>query len=207
MGSALLHTGVSFNDREYAYGGHDHPGISGVYWTQPRMEPPGGTFRCELRHGLSTLSASEITSTIQDVAERFQGTSYNLLSNNCNHFTSYFCQRLTGLDVPAWLNRAAGIGLMLPCLVPQEWVVPPGCDVDEDGSATSDLDDELHNDERSMMIQPVQHASVSDQDPLRQDRVSFENSIKARFRGASINGSTGRDSEERILPPSEVLTS
>lgn len=34
VGSSLLHSGVVINDKEYAYGGHDQPGLSGVYWTK-----------------------------------------------------------------------------------------------------------------------------------------------------------------------------
>ncbi|CAI4211911.1 unnamed protein product [Parascedosporium putredinis] len=40
MGTALLHSGVVINGREYAYGGHDRPGLSGVYWTKPGQVPP-----------------------------------------------------------------------------------------------------------------------------------------------------------------------
>lgn len=43
------------------------------------------------------------------------GTSYNLLTKNCNHFTSYLCEKLTGRSAPSWLNRAASIGVALPC--------------------------------------------------------------------------------------------
>ena len=50
------------------------------------------------------------------------GTSYNLLTKNCNHFTSYLCQKLTGRPAPSWLNRAASIGVALPCVVPREWI-------------------------------------------------------------------------------------
>lgn len=46
------------------------------------------------------------------------GTSYNLLTKNCNHFTSFLCQKLTGRSAPSWLNRAASIGVALPCEYP-----------------------------------------------------------------------------------------
>lgn len=49
------------------------------------------------------------------------GTSYNLLTKNCNHFTSYLCEKLTSRSAPSWLNRAASIGVALPCVVPREW--------------------------------------------------------------------------------------
>jgi len=44
------------------------------------------------------------------------------------------CQRLTGKDTPTWINRAASIGVALPCVVPQAWgsVAAPTAD-DADG--------------------------------------------------------------------------
>lgn len=61
---------------------------------------------------------AEIEVIIKEASEAFQGTAYNLLSKNCNHFTQYLCEKLTGTPGPAWLNRAASIGVALPCVVP-----------------------------------------------------------------------------------------
>lgn len=125
MGTSLLHSGVAVNGREYAYGGHDRRGITGVYWTKPRSEPPGGTFRCEILHGFTLATPDEIDTIIHSASEEFLGTSYNLLTQNCNHFTAFLCRKLTGRPGPNWLNRAARIGVALPCIVPREWVDPP----------------------------------------------------------------------------------
>ena len=89
---------------------------------------------------------------------------------------------------------------MLPCLVPQEWVAPPACEVEDDES------DEEPTDEYSSMMQSAQETSSAKQNSVRRSRASSEVSLVARYRGGSIRGGTGRDSEERILPPSEVLT-
>lgn len=105
------------------------------------MEPPGGTFRCEILHGFTFRPAQEIEDIIKDTSLKFQGTSYNLLGNNCNHFTSYLCERLTSRPAPAWVNRAASIGVALPCVVPREWIAPPDHDT-ADGELLEDEDDE-----------------------------------------------------------------
>ena len=34
-------------------------------------------------------------------------------------------ERVTGRPAPGWLNRAASIGVALPCVVPREWVQAP----------------------------------------------------------------------------------
>lgn len=39
LGSGLLHSGVVIKDKEYAYGGHDRRGITGVYWTRSVPAP------------------------------------------------------------------------------------------------------------------------------------------------------------------------
>jgi len=131
LGVALLHSGVVINDKEYAFGGHDKPGVTGVYWTKPRTEPPGGTWRCEILHGFTYASPEEIEEIIREASQEFSGTSYNLLERNCNKFTSHLCEALTGQPAPAYLNRAAAIGLALPCIVPQGWVEPPECELEE----------------------------------------------------------------------------
>jgi hypothetical protein len=67
IGAGLLHTGVSINDREYAFGGHDRPGTTGVYWTKPRTDPPGGTWRCEILHGFTYATTEEIEAIVREV--------------------------------------------------------------------------------------------------------------------------------------------
>lgn len=143
LGSSLLHTGLAIRslDREYAFGGHDRPRLSGVYWTKPRAEPPGGTWRCELMQGFSFRSKEEIEDIIREASQQFLGPSYNLLTNNCNHFTSFLCEKLTGRPAPSWLNRAAAIGIALPCVVPREWIAPPDHE-NADGELLEDEDDE-----------------------------------------------------------------
>ncbi|KAM7208071.1 PPPDE putative peptidase domain containing protein [Naviculisporaceae sp. PSN 640] len=148
LGTSLLHSGVVINGKEYAFGGHDRRGVTGVYWTRPKTEPPGGTFKCELLHGFTLAPQNEIDAIIREASEEFVGPSYNLLTKNCNHFTSYLCQRLTGRPGPSWLNRAASIGLALPCVVPRDWIQPPDV-VTADGEL---LDDDDHADESSRML-------------------------------------------------------
>ncbi|KZF18815.1 UPF0326 protein hag1 [Xylona heveae TC161] len=197
IGGSLLHSGVVIGDKEYAYGGHDRPGMSGVYWTKPRMEPPGGTFRCEILHGFTIRPDSEIDSIVKEASQKFQGTSYNLLTNNCNHFTSYLCQQLTSRPAPAWLNRAASIGLALPCVVPREWIAPPDHD-----TADGELLEEEDDDERAHMLsdssrrrpRPLDDELASDVWDSDQDR---------RNGGSGKGKATIRDSSGRTMPVSE----
>lgn len=91
---------------------------------------------------------SLIRRTLQ-VSDQFLGPSYNLLTHNCNHFTSALCEKLTSKPAPAWLNRAASIGLALPCVVPREWISPPDIDT-ADGEL---LEEDEESDEGAGMLE------------------------------------------------------
>lgn len=156
------------NGREYAYGGHDKRGVTGVYWTRPKTLPPGGTFKAEILHGFTLSPQNEIDAIIHEVSNEFQGTAYNLLTKNCNHFTSHLCQRLTGRNGPGWLNRAASIGVALPCIVPRDWIEPP--EYDTQGGDL--LEDDSSSDERSRMLRNFSEAPRLVELPARKDTAS-----------------------------------
>ncbi|KAH7131417.1 PPPDE putative peptidase domain-containing protein [Dactylonectria estremocensis] len=198
VGASLLHTGVVINGKEYAYGGHENRGMTGVYWTKPKTEPPGGTFRCEILHGFTLASDEEIEATLKSASDQFPGTSYNLLIKNCNHFTSYLCMKLTGQPGPAWLNRAASIGVALPCVVPREWIEPPEYD-GADGELLGDYDD---SDERSRMLRHSSSHLLTDSNDGTEDE--SWNSEQERRRGGSGKGKqAARDAAGRQLPAAE----
>jgi hypothetical protein len=208
LGTSLLHSGVVINDREYAYGGHDRPGLTGVYWTRPRTDPPGGTFRCEILHGFTLASDAEIETTIKEVSEEFQGTAYNLLTRNCNHFTAYLCERLTGRAGPSWLNRAASIGVAMPCIVPRAWVEPPDFET-ADGEL---LDEDDMADEQSRMLRSSSENPRLVGRPLPESAPSAVELAEWDGDGAQPNEDRGRgkavaaaiqDTAGRTLPAAE----
>ncbi|ORY09100.1 PPPDE putative peptidase domain-domain-containing protein [Clohesyomyces aquaticus] len=194
LGSSLLHSGVVINGKEYAYGGHEKPGHTGVYWTNPGLEPPGGTFRLAILHGFSFRPEEELKAIISEASEQFQGTSYNLLTKNCNHFTSYLCKKLTSRLAPSWLNRAASIGVALPCVVPREWIAPP----DHDTADGELLDEDFDEDERSSMLRSDNRRRHRASEDERQswdsemDRISSSNGGNDVARLVEIQDSSGR---------------
>ncbi|KAK8085637.1 hypothetical protein PG997_006908 [Apiospora hydei] len=194
VGSSLLHTGVVINGREYAYGGHDHPNTTGVYWTAPQTVPPGGTFKMEILQGFTFAPQHEIDQIIKSTSEDFPGTAYNLLTKNCNHFTQSLCERLTGQKGPAWLNRAASIGVALPCMVPRDWVEPPDYGT-TDGALVEEDEDDLDADEGTGFLsrENSYRRSLGDDDG-RDSNAQNKSSDKS---------SRTRDSSGRALPPAE----
>ena len=199
LGTSLLHSSVVINGKEYAYGGHDRHNVTGVYWTKPKTEPPGGTFKCEILHGFTLASQAEIDGIIRDASEEFLGTAYNLLTKNCNHFTSYLCQKLTGRPGPGWLNRAASIGVALPCVVPRDWIEAP--DFETNDGDLLDVDD--HADESSRMLRTSDEQPRLVGQPDRQSSFDWESEEERRSGGSGKGKAPARDSAGRTLPAAE----
>lgn len=163
------------------------------------MEPPGGTFRCELLQGFSFRPQHEIEAIIREVSQDFLGPSYNLLSNNCNHFTSHLCERLIGKPAPGWLNRAASIGIALPCVVPREWIAPPDHD-----TADGELLEEDEEDERTLMLRQEYHRGHSFHGSSIYSEDDGWSSDRGRWKGGSGKGKdVVRDTAGRDIPTSE----
>ncbi|KAI9700215.1 MAG: hypothetical protein M1820_006883 [Bogoriella megaspora] len=204
FGTSLLHSGVVIGEKEYAFGGHDQPGLSGVYWTRPRLEPPGGTFKLQILHGFSYLPIEDIEGIVREVSAKFQGPSYNLLTNNCNHFTSHLCHRLTSRKAPSWLNRAASIGHALPCLVPREWtdLEPP----DHDTASGELLDEEDEHDERSPMMGDEEAQSrrlIAEDDDDESEETERRKKKSASMNNKNRRVSFARDTSGREVPAAE----
>jgi hypothetical protein len=182
--------------------------MTGVYYTPPKTVPPGGTFKCEILHGFTVQAHAEIDAIIKEASEEFQGTAYNLLSKNCNHFTAYLCEKLTGRPGPAWLNRAASIGVALPCVVPKEWIAPPDFET-ADGELLDD-DDDNDSHEQSRMLSNIGSSSLrrsvdSDRCCALGEEVEWD-SEEERRRGGSGKGkgkAPMRDTSGRVVPPAE----
>ncbi|CRK18842.1 hypothetical protein BN1708_003186 [Verticillium longisporum] len=203
VGASLLHSGVVINGREYAYGGHDRRGMTGVYWTSPKTEPPGGTFKCEILHGFTFMTEEEIEKILDDVSKEFQGTSYNLLTRNCNHFTSELCLKLTGQSGPGWLNRAASIGVALPCVVPREWIDPPEYDMVDGELLDEDEDEDDGTHEGSRMLKQSPPRFHGEPRPQEEQESGWGSEDDRRHGGSGKGKQVERDQAGRALPASE----
>ncbi|KAI1375712.1 DUF862-domain-containing protein [Hypoxylon crocopeplum] len=202
VGASLLHSGVVINGKEYAYGGHDQRGVTGVYWTRPKTEPPGGTFRTEILHGFTFATQAEIDSIVRHASDEFLGTAYNLLTKNCNHFTSYLCQKLTGRPGPGWLNRAASIGVALPCVVPRDWIEPPDFET-ADGELVED-EEGFHDHEGTRMLRQDSSRRLAMVESDEEGENSSWNDEGAHRHGRNAKGKgPARDTSGRTLPPAE----
>lgn len=92
--------------------------------------------------GTTDLSDKDIEEVLLRLSDEFAGPTYNLLSRNCNHFTEEFVKQLNNKTVPTWINRAAKLGNMFPCVVPWEWIQPPELAEEEEEQAENITADE-----------------------------------------------------------------
>ncbi|KAK1716736.1 hypothetical protein CaCOL14_011669 [Colletotrichum acutatum] len=202
FGASLLHSGVVINGREYAYGGHERRGVTGVYWTKPKTEPPGGTFKSEILHGFTFATQAEIDAILEEASRDFLGTSYNLLTKNCNHFTSYLCRKLTGRPGPGWLNRAASIGVALPCVVPRDWIDPPEYDT-ADGALLEEEEDDDRAHEGSRMLKQSPPRFLTENSKDQAEDADWDSEEERRRGGNGKGKKAVRDTAGRDLPAAE----
>ena len=87
-------------------------------------------FRESVVVGQTTMSRAEIKAVVDSLSRDYPGNTYHILTNNCNHFSADLCRRLTGEDLPAWVNRLAYLATWFPCLVPAS-LNPPTADADD----------------------------------------------------------------------------
>eukprot|EP01023_Acetabularia_acetabulum_P028387 TRINITY_DN26822_c1_g1_i4.p1 TRINITY_DN26822_c1_g1~~TRINITY_DN26822_c1_g1_i4.p1 ORF type:complete len:191 (-),score=16.01 TRINITY_DN26822_c1_g1_i4:181-753(-) len=122
-GFGVFHSGVQVYDIEYAYGGHDY-NSSGIFATKPRQAPGDVLYRCTIKIGETELGKEAVHQMVRKMGQFYKGNKYHLLQRNCNHFSSDLCYQLTNKRTPYWVNRLAGVAVMLHCLIPHAWVPP-----------------------------------------------------------------------------------
>ncbi|KAH7302023.1 hypothetical protein KP509_23G052800 [Ceratopteris richardii] len=67
-------------------------------------------YRETLSLGQTELPRSEVEKKLTVLASEWQGSSYDLLSRNCNHFCNDFATELGVEKIPGWVNRFANAG-------------------------------------------------------------------------------------------------
>uniref|UniRef100_A0A804MCB8 PPPDE domain-containing protein n=2 Tax=Zea mays TaxID=4577 RepID=A0A804MCB8_MAIZE len=108
FGLGIFHSGIEVHGMEYGFGAHQFP-ASGVFEVEPKS-CPGFIYRRSVWMGTTDLSRAEFRSFIENLAGKYNGNTYHLISKNCNHFTDDVCKSLTKKSIPGWVNRLARVG-------------------------------------------------------------------------------------------------
>ncbi|CAN0602348.1 unnamed protein product [Ectocarpus sp. 12 AP-2014] len=60
--------------------------------------------------GSFTGGSSSLSRAIDSLREEFGPDRYNVLTRNCNTFSSALCEELVGKPIPGYVNRLAWMG-------------------------------------------------------------------------------------------------
>ena len=105
---------VEIDGREYTFAGG-----AGIFVLPPKVAP-GAIYRESLVLGATTPSA--LNKAIELLRQTYTADSYDLLSQNCNHFSNDLVKLLLDKDIPNWVNRLAFMGSFFSCFLPRDMV-------------------------------------------------------------------------------------
>ncbi|XVF09932.1 hypothetical protein REPUB_Repub07fG0139800 [Reevesia pubescens] len=104
----VFHSAVQvYGDDEWSFGFCEQG--SGVF-SCPSGKNPMYTYRESMVLGKTNSSIFKVNQILRELSREWPGTSYDLLSKNCNHFCDELCERLGVHKLPGWVNRFANAG-------------------------------------------------------------------------------------------------
>ena len=104
----IFHSAVQvFGDDEWSFGFCEQG--TGVF-SCPSGKNPMYTYRESIVLGKTNCSIFKVNQILRELSREWPGSSYDLLSKNCNHFCDEFCERLGVPKLPGWVNRFANAG-------------------------------------------------------------------------------------------------
>jgi len=117
IGTGAYHAAVEVDGIEYSFGGFpesmaEQIGIdeTGVFECVPRG-CEAHKFRESILMGRAKLAKWQVRQLLDDLRHEWKGWDYNLLSQNCCHFSDSFCKELGVGPIPGWVLHAASKGL------------------------------------------------------------------------------------------------
>ena len=128
VGIGCYHTAIQVGKIEFTFGGNIHSQESGIYISSPRRNNQF-IFKYAIpvfdetnpEESVLTMSEHQICyQLVPRMGQRYIANTYDILLNNCNHFTENFLREITGrrFGLPSYLNRAAYLGSFFHCFVP-----------------------------------------------------------------------------------------
>ncbi len=142
IGLGAFHTGIELNGNEYTFAGG-----AGIFAMTPKVAP-GAVFRESIVLGTLTDAPRALSRALDVLRPRFGPDDYSvrlgggcassqshlihpptqhthtrhtqLVSCNCNHFSSALSMELLGKPIPGYLNRLASFGSFFSCFLPAD---------------------------------------------------------------------------------------
>ncbi|CAM9488195.1 unnamed protein product, partial [Laminaria digitata] len=79
---------------------------------------PGARFREAVNMGSFSGDPGTLRRALDTLGDEFGPDCYNVLTRNCNSFSSALCEELLGKPIPGYVNRLAWMGSWFSCLMP-----------------------------------------------------------------------------------------
>lgn len=104
----IFHSAVQvYGDEEWSFGFCE---IGSGVFSCPPCKNPMYTYRESIVLGETSFTNYKVNQILRELSREWLGTSYDLLSKNCNHFCDELCEKLGVPKLPAWINRFANAG-------------------------------------------------------------------------------------------------
>ncbi|KAK4837955.1 hypothetical protein QYF36_009813 [Acer negundo] len=104
----IFHSAVQvYGEDEWSFGFCEQG--SGVF-SCPSSKNPMYTYRENIVLGQTNFSIFKVNQILRELSREWPGSSYDLLSKNCNHFCDELCEKLGVPKLPGWVNRFANAG-------------------------------------------------------------------------------------------------
>mmetsp|Transcript_49989 Transcript_49989/g.99280 ORF Transcript_49989/g.99280 Transcript_49989/m.99280 type:complete len:296 (+) Transcript_49989:32-919(+) len=110
LGVGLFHVGVEVYGWEWSYG-FTQAG-SGVF-ASPPATCKARKYRQAHSLGRTRLSIEEVEALLHELRREWHGSRYNLVRNNCIHFSQALCKRLLVGPLPKWVCNLVSVGSSL----------------------------------------------------------------------------------------------
>jgi len=94
---------MQVGSREYSFSDH------GVIFHEPRNAGADAIFKEAILLG-EVESMAGVNGAVASLRTKFAPGTYNLVKQNCNHFTDELAKALVGKSIPSWVNRSARLG-------------------------------------------------------------------------------------------------
>lgn len=124
FGFGIYHSGLEVYGREYTFAGG-----GGIFDTKPLevIESEGVPLRETIELGEIWHSQKDIDDIIYKLRTQFGPNDYNLVTKNCNNFSSDLCKSLLNKDIPDYVNRLANWGRIFEPII--TWIMNKIMDV------------------------------------------------------------------------------
>jgi len=146
VGSGAFHAAVEAYGKEWSYGWAAE-GSEGIYWSQPRSNDRH-RYRESVKMGGTALNETEVIKAVLDMKHRWRGCEYDILVQNCCHFSDALCRTLGVGPAPEWVLHLAGAGAALASGVEQA-VVRTHAAAEVAAAKACEFDEHYHLSERA----------------------------------------------------------